>query len=595
MKTLRRFARIALACALLLAAAGAWCGESAPRPNILLILADDMGINDLGHINHGQTQTPNLDQLARRGVSFSRHYTESSCAPSRAALLTGMNPARVGFHPTGLTLPDDVTTLPELLRAQGYHTALFGKWHVGDVLRDDGPQRHGFDEWFGALSHFYLGGAQHNGHPVGQRPVYMDPWLQHNGAPATQYRGHIDDLLTAQVIEAISRPATVPWFIYVPFLSPHTPTIPAPRFAQKYPDTPSGRYRAVIEQLDDNIGAILKQVEKSGLADDTIVIFVSDNGGTGAAFPSNAPFAGEKATYGEGGIRTPLIVHWPRHWTGGRRIDDVKYIADIYPTLARALRLPVGPQLDGVNLFEKRQQPLFWYSQNALDDSYSVLSADGHWRLLGNNSVSELLRYPGGATEPVKTQDRVVQEKLAREYANWRDAATMLANPARPDRHDSSAFVANPFRPTSSIGFSLMLPAVQQPVPLIANRQLRVSYAPGEFVLTMDSIELRFPYQLKNTCNSVYLNFKVAQDNTIFYGAGISQVDLYVNGDGPITRNFKIDRLDSANFSRLTQKDFNTLPAGPIVERSIAIASRLLPGPEIAPALDTLDRNYCKK
>lgn len=596
-------ARFRLLVALLLALAGttsqaasAHAGNSAaPRPNVLLILADDMGVNDLGHINHDQTHTPNLDRLAAQGISFSRHYTDSSCSPSRVALLTGMNPARTGFHPTGLALPDDIVTLPELLRRNGYHTAMFGKWHAGDLVAGDGPDKHGFDQWFGMLAHFYLSGAMLNGHLVGRTPVYMNPWLQLDGGAPKQYEGHIDDLLTAHAIEAIGKKSKQPWFIYVPFLSPHTPTVPNAAFAAKYPDTPEGRYRAVIEQLDSNIGALLQQVKEAGAADNTIVVFVSDNGGTGSAFPSNAPFDGSKATYAEGGIRTPLIVYWPRHWTGGKRIDDVKYIADIYPTLAKALRLKTDGGLDGVDLFKRRTQPLFWYSQNLLVESYSALSADGKWRMHGANGTFGLVRYAADLQSPESTDNEAMREKLKQEYLQWRDTTTRLPGFGAPAADSRSLAVANLFRPTASVGFSFSLPAMQggESVPLVSNKQFDLSYAAGEFVLKMDAATLRFPYRPTRACNALYMNLVINQDDSIFYHEGISWVDLYVNDDQPINGKFKIDRIDSRNFSLLSPTDFHTQPGGPIAARSVAVATRLLTKPEIAPALDALNRSYC--
>jgi arylsulfatase A-like enzyme len=597
MSMTRQAAHIAFAIFIALAATAGHCREQNQRPNILVVLADDMGINDLGHINRNETLTPNLDRLARDGISFSRHYTDSSCSPSRAALLTGMNPARVGFHPTGLTLPPDIVTLPEFLRRQGYHTALFGKWHTGETLAGDGPDKHGFDEWFGMLSHFYLSGTKQNGHLIGQRPTYIDPWLQSNGFDATQHKGHIDDLLTEEVVKAIARQAGKPWFIYVPLLSPHTPTVPNAKFAAKYPDTPNGRYKAVIEQMDSNVGAILQELERSGQKDNTIVVFLGDNGGTGSAFPSNTPNDGQKASYDEGGIRTPLIVYWPKHWTGGKRIDDVKYIADIYPTLVDALGLKPDAQLDGTDLFKRRSKPVFWYSQSFWGDTYSMLSANGEWRLLGDNASAKLLRYTDGRTPPVEQKDPAMQAKLLREYTRWRDSATLLPNPSRPEPRGDSKAVASVFRTAFSLGLSFSLPAGdgKSPIALIANKQTSLSYSAGEFILTLDAITLKFPYQLHELCNSIYMNITVNQDTDIFYGAGISQVELYVNDNRRIEQTFKIDRIDSRNYSPLTMQDFKTRPDGPVFDRSITLASRRLPAPEIKPALDALNNRYCRK
>jgi arylsulfatase A-like enzyme len=609
MKITHRAARIGLALFVLLSLSTTYSHGQQQRPNVLLILADDMGVNDLGHVNQNKTRTPNIDQLARQGISFSRHYSDSSCSPSRAALLTGMNPARIGFHPAGLTLPEDIVTLPEFLRRQGYHTALFGKWHVGDLLVGDGPDKHGFDEWFGMLSHFYLAGATQDGRILGRKPVYIDPWLQRDGAAPVQHKGHIDDLLTAEVVAAIAKKSDQPWFIYVPFLAPHTPSTPSKEFADKYPNTAEGRYRALIEQLDTNIGIILKQLNSSGLAENTIVIFASDNGGTGDAFPSNSPFVGAKATYGEGGIRTPLIVHWPKHWYGGTRVDDVKYIADIYPTLANALGVKANTQLDGVDLFKRRDKPLFWYNHSIWSEAYSMLSADGEWRLLGDSKTSELLHYANGRTTPETRQNPAVQARLSQQYLKWRNSITLLPNSGQDGE---SKFVASPFRANMSVGFSFSLPgalavpsesprqgpsaAAGKPIALIANKQFDISYSAGEFILNLDSaVALRFPYPLPKPCNSIHLNFNIAQDNTPFYMREFTLVKLYINDSPPMVREFKIERMNSSNFAPLTMGDFNTQPRGPVASRSVAISSRLWTDAEIAQSSAALDRDYCGK
>lgn len=613
MKMAHRAARIGLALFVLLSISTTYCHGQNQRPNILLILADDMGVNDLGYVNQNKTRTPNIDQLARQGISFSRHYSDSSCSPSRAALLTGMNPARVGFHPAGLTLPEDIVTLPEFLRRQGYHTALFGKWHVGDLLVGDGPDKHGFDEWFGMLSHFYLAGVTQDGRTLGRQPVYIDPWLQKDGAAAVQHKGHIDDLLTAEVVAAIAKKSDKPWFIYVPFLAPHTPSTPSKEFADKYPNTPDGRYRALIEQLDTNIGTILKQLNSSGLTDNTIVIFASDNGGTGDVFPSNSPFVGAKATYGEGGIRTPLIVHWPKHWYGGTQVDDVKYIADIYPTLANALGVKAKTQLDGVDLFKHRDKPLFWYNHSIWGEAYSMLSANGEWRLLGDSKTSELLHYTNSRMDPETRQNPAMLARLSQEYLKWRNAITLLPNDGQGGK---SKFVASPFRSNMSLGFSFSLPSAlitpsetprqetsvpraasaEKPVALIANKQFDLSYSAGEFILNLDSkVALRFPYPLHKPCNSVYLNFNIAQDNTPFYMRELTLVKLYVNDSPPISQGFKIERMNSGNFAPLTMGDFNIQPRGPVAGRSVAISSRLLTDAEVAQSSAALDRHYCGK
>lgn len=587
--------QISLVAIFLLSTSPTYCYGQNRQPNVLLIMADDLGYNDLGSVNHQQTVTPALDKLAANGVSFSRHYTESTCSPSRAALLTGMSPARLGFHPEGLALPDHIVTLPQLLKNNGYRTYLFGKWHAGDLITEAYPDKHGFDHWFGMLSHFYLAGATRNGHLVGTTPTYINPWLQSENSAVKQYEGHIDDLLTARAVETIAQRANTPWFIYVPFFSPHTPTIPNDIFRAKYPDTPNGRYRAVLEQLDSNIAALFKALDDSGERDNTIVIFLSDNGATGKFFPSNDPFSGNKASYDEGGIRTPLIVYWPKHWQGGTQVAEPKYIADIYPTIAQALGLKVPDNLDGENLFKPRKKPISWYSQAPLKDSFSTLSTDGRWRLEGDGNTSQLFYYTDPQRSPELKPDAAMQAKLLQQFISWRDTATtIIHNGKRPPKNRSEA-IATPFRPTFSLGLSFRAPTSADPKPtrLIDNKQLKLSYQPGEFVVSIDGNILKIPYQLTSRCNSILLNFTVAQDNTIFYGEGRSVLSLYVNDNRPNTATFKIDRIKENDFSALALSDFRVQPAGQVIASSIEIASRTFIDGEIDQALATQTKKYC--
>jgi hypothetical protein len=240
---------------------------------------------------------------------------------------------------------------------------------------------------------------------------------------------------------------------------------------------------------------------------------------------------------------------------------------------------------------------VFWYSQSFWGDTYSMLSANGEWRLLGDNASAKLLRYTDGRTPPVEQKDPAMQAKLLREYTRWRDSATLLPNPSRPEPRGDSKAVASVFRTAFSLGLSFSLPAGdgKSPIALIANKQTSLSYSAGEFILTLDAITLKFPYQLHELCNSIYMNITVNQDTDIFYGAGISQVELYVNDNRRIEQTFKIDRIDSRNYSPLTMQDFKTRPDGPVFDRSITLASRRLPAPEIKPALDALNNRYCRK
>lgn len=323
-------------------------------PNILLILTDDLGNNDIASWGDGTAPTPTLDKLSRESLRFRRHYTDSTCSVSRAALLTGRAPVNINFQPDGLALSTDLPTLPKSLQSLGYRTYHIGKWHVGEGFEYPAtwPLQQGFDQWFGMFNHFLLRGPDSNGNWVRQKPTYMDPWLQKNNEPARQYTGHLDDLLTDHAVEVINAASDrQPWFVNLWLFSPHLPVEPSEPFKARFPDTDQGNYLAVLSQLDSNISRVLKALETSGQLDNTIIVFSSDNGSPNAGRDNNWPLEGIKATYKEGGVRTPLLIFWRGHYEN-EEVIAASQINDIYPTLLALAggKAPAG--LDGVNLLE---------------------------------------------------------------------------------------------------------------------------------------------------------------------------------------------------------------------------------------------------
>ncbi|WP_240201698.1 sulfatase-like hydrolase/transferase [Pseudomonas sp. PDNC002] len=310
--------------------------DQSSRPNILFILADDLGNNDIASWGDGQAPTPTLDQLSQQSLRFRQHYTDSTCSVSRAALLTGRAPVNIGFEPDGLGLSPDLDTLPKSLHKLGYSTHHLGKWHVGEGLEylQIRPNHQGFDDWFGMLNHFVLQGPDANGKLIRRKPTFNDPWLQRDDGPPQQYKGHLDDLLTDRAIDLIQngRVDGKPWFINLWLLSPHHPFEPSDAFRRQFPDTDEGRYLAVLKQLDHNVARLLEALSRSGQLDDTLIVFTSDNGSPNLARDSNYPLTGTKATYFEGGVRAPLLIMWPGHTTG-RDVVGVSRITDLYPTL----------------------------------------------------------------------------------------------------------------------------------------------------------------------------------------------------------------------------------------------------------------------
>ncbi|MCB1689633.1 MAG: sulfatase-like hydrolase/transferase [Halioglobus sp.] len=358
------------------------------KPNILVLMADDLGFNDLA-INNGNSgiDTPHMDQLAREGTRFTRHYAAAVCSPGRAAFLTGLYPERVGYLPNALGISPEIVTLPERLRQEGYTTWHIGKWHVGDLERTAWPDHQGFDHWFGFLNQWRLAGLHVDGELKLTQPRYQDPWLEGDSEAGRNFSGHLENILTEKAIDVLTDLSDMrePWFLNLWFYAPHGPVQPASEFAALYPDTSAGRFQALVNQLDTNIGLILAHLEALGELEETIVVLVSDNGGTNSVLDNNSPFVGVKTQVSEGGLRTPLVIRWPDASINGRVVSDAVGIEDLYPTLLSAIGETPPPNLDGKSFYHelKQQLPLpqrerFWEMGR---ESHGVLSADSRWRL----------------------------------------------------------------------------------------------------------------------------------------------------------------------------------------------------------------------
>ena len=432
-------------CAARLLAASLLCGgvtaacateseTSKVSPNILLIVVDDLGYDDLG-LSNPERHTPNINELAAQGVRFSRHYTDATCSPTRVGLLTGLDPARLGFRPVQQGISPETMTLPKVLSAAGYNTFHVGKWHVGNSIPELSPQQAGFDHWFGFLTQWELAGPSRDGIHFGW-PRYNRPWLQSETSPPAETPGHLTDIVTdkaVQVIEDLSRDSK-PWFLNLWYYAPHDPVQPAQRFADKYPDTGEGRYRALIEQLDYSIGRLTAQLQQLGISENTLVIFMSDNGGTNKYVDNNRPLVGRKGEFNEGGVRTPMIWRWPAKLSANRVIDDTVSYLDLLPTLSHLIDsnrdqgigdidlagVNLWPAINGAAPFPKRY--LFWEYLAHSYVYYSILDKDGRWRLIYENGRNVLydLETPSHEQHNVRDQNPEVAERLLDEYKQWR-------------------------------------------------------------------------------------------------------------------------------------------------------------------------------
>jgi arylsulfatase A-like enzyme len=339
--------------------------KAKPKPNFVIILADDLGYGDLG-FQGGAAKTPHLDKLAADGIRLTAHYVHPMCSPTRAALLTGQYASRFGV--TGAqneqAFPFGTPTLASLLSGSGYDTALIGKWHLGSGL-DTPPNKFGFGYSYGCMA----GGATPDTHEY-KKGSHQRTW--HRNGTLLDEEGHITDLITKDAVKWIEERADKPFFLYVPYTAVHVPINEPEQWLQMndHIEGPAQRLRAAdVSHLDDGVGQILTALQKKGLRQNTVVLFLSDNGAHDhvdnkqdkypgvdtrpdvMVWGSNAPFRGWKGGLYDGGIRTPAVAHWPGHWEKGTQQTPVS-ITNWLPTLCAlaGVALPADLPRDGVDI-----------------------------------------------------------------------------------------------------------------------------------------------------------------------------------------------------------------------------------------------------
>jgi len=329
------------------------------RPNIVLIVADDLGYADIGVYGSRDIPTPNIDRLAREGIRFTDAYVSGPyCSPTRAGLMTGRYPQRFGyeFNPDGspdFGLPLTETTIADRLKAAGYRTALFGKWHLGSAERLH-PMRRGFEEFYGFL------GADHSYMNVDYVDVgtnLPDPLLDGmTPAPSVTY---LTDALGDRAVRYIEQHASEPFFLYLAFNAAHVPMEAPEKYLARFPDIadPTRRtYAAMVAAMDDAIGRTLASLRDQKLEETTLVIFLNDNGGptmpsTTVNGSSNAPLRGSKRQTWEGGIRVAFAMSWKGHLDAGREDHRPIIQLDVVPTALAAAGIATdGAGFDGVDL-----------------------------------------------------------------------------------------------------------------------------------------------------------------------------------------------------------------------------------------------------
>jgi arylsulfatase A-like enzyme len=418
-------------------------GRSTSRPNILFILADDLGWGDLSCYGRPDYRTPVLDELAGRGVRLTQAYANSStCSPTRVGLITGryQNRLPVGLYdplPPGTPhgLPLDHPTLPSLLKKAGYATALVGKWHLG-FPPAYGPLKSGYDEFFG----LYGGGMTYFTHQTGGLLASPRVHALHEGDKPVKRDGYATDLFAERAVEFIQRAHGKPWFLSLHFTAPHWPW-EGPNYkarAEKiremahFEDGSPRIYREMMLSLDASVGRVLAA---SGRAGNTLVVFTSDNGGERYSY--YFPLRGEKGFLWEGGIRVPAIVVWPGVLPAGKVSKQVAMSMDWLPTLLAAAGTRPDPNYpaDGVNLLpvlrgevSEFARTVFWRTQ----DMGAARSGDWKYVRWGNHEY--LFNLSDDETENANSilKSTTDFERVKAAYINW--DAQMLPVPAEVRR-----------------------------------------------------------------------------------------------------------------------------------------------------------------
>jgi arylsulfatase A-like enzyme len=347
----------------------------ARKPNIVMILVDDLGYGDLSSYGATDLKTPNIDSLVAAGIRFDNFYANCPvCSPTRASLLTGRYPDLVGVpgvirtHTTNNWghLDPRATLLPDLLKRAGYHTAIVGKWHLG-LESPNTPNERGFDHFHGFLGDMmddYYTHRRHGINYIRLNDRQIDP------------KGHATDLFTQWSIQYIrQRPESKqPFFLYLAYNAPHTPIQPPTEWIERVKNREKSisdrraKLVALIEHLDEGIGKVITALKDAGLSDNTLVIFTSDNGGQLNVGANNGPLRAGKQDMYEGGIRVPMCAVWPGRIEPGSRSNRVALTMDLFPTICKVAGAKIAHQIDGRNILPTllgKSQPteerlLFW-------------------------------------------------------------------------------------------------------------------------------------------------------------------------------------------------------------------------------------------
>lgn len=415
----------------------------ADKPNVVLILADDLGFSDVGFNGCKDIPTPNIDRIAKNGVTFENGYvTYAVCGPSRAGLITGRYQDRFGFSRNPLLAPNDVNmglpltedTMADILKRKGYVSTAIGKWHLGthSALH---PIKRGFDEFFGFLD----GGHQYFPQnwtlnditqTRNQNDGYKTKLLR--GTKTVEETEYLTDALSREAVEFIDRNDKKPFFIYLAYNAPHTPLQASSKYLDRFNTIENQKrktYAAMVSAMDDGIGTILNQLKNKGLEENTIVIFLSDNGGPAYDNASNnKPLRGNKSDFWDGGIKVPFAIQWPAKIKAGNVYQNPVISLDILATVSSYIKADINPNkpLDGVNLLpfitgKDKSAPheyLFWRNYDA---NMIAVRTPTHKMVIAKDKTQALYNSQADLAEQrnLIAQDKPKFDQLMLQWKAW--------------------------------------------------------------------------------------------------------------------------------------------------------------------------------
>ena len=415
-----------------------------PRPpNIVVILSDDQGYADVSFNPHHpkEVSTPNIDALARGGVICTQGYISGNvCSPTRAGLMTGRYQQRAGIYTAGeggSGLPLDEKIFPQFLKPAGYVTGAFGKWHLG-LTKDYNPVSRGFDEFYGFMgrgAHPYFDLA------VPDHPLYR-------GTEPIEDKGYLTTRLTDEAVAFIQRHKDRPFYVHLAYNAVHSPAEAPEEDIRQFNtgDPTRDTLMAMLLHLDRGVGRVVAALKREGVFENTLVVFLTDNGGAKAMNANNAPLRGNKQQNYEGGIRTPFIVSWPAQLKAGTTCDVPVISLDLLPTACAAagVALPTDKPFDGKNLLPALKgeatslhEHLFW-SEGGESGEWAARS--GNWKVVANPQRTELFDLaadPGEKTDLAKQHPEKVKA-LTALYDRWLDEMAAPLS-GQPKRHGGEA------------------------------------------------------------------------------------------------------------------------------------------------------------